>query len=416
MEKRSLQEPDDFGKTHERMLSLDAFRGFVIGSMLLVNMTWNESVFPQQFFHVPWNDPQQGATFADLVFPWFLFIAGASIPFSIASRRRRGISHTGIVVSAAKRAVTLYLLGVLLTVAGSAYTQPLSWNNLLQWNILQLIGAAYFIAVCIWCLPSCWRIGFVVLILAIRWITMMVPSWEAASALAETRAPTDAPMGPHTWAHFDALRQIYSFEHLKPSYWKTFFSWFGASQEYLPGAAIAVLGGLTSSFLATNRTFRGASRVVLTGSTIVLVSFLLQYDYVPTGGGILGDFTIPFSKWFFSPAYCLLAAGTAMLLFVGFFVVIDLYHWTTAWWLRVWGMNALALYVAAEVTFKMVLTKWLVRLPDGESDSLAAGFLAWTEHATGSAAVAGWSFVLSWLAIWWLACWWFYRRGIFIRV
>ena len=66
-----------------RLHSLDALRGFVIGSMLLVNHTWNEAVFSRQLFHVPWNDPRQGATFTDLVFPWFVFIAGCAVPLSM---------------------------------------------------------------------------------------------------------------------------------------------------------------------------------------------------------------------------------------------------------------------------------------------------------------------------------------------
>ena len=271
---------------NERLLSLDAFRGFVIGAMLLVNMTWNESVFPRQFFHVPWNAPQQGATFADLVFPWFLFIVGASIPFSMESRIRAGLSTARILSSAARRAMILYLLGVLLTVAGTATTHPLSWQNLLQWNILQLIGAAYFVAICVWLLPTQWRIGFVFLVLIGRWVTMEIPSWETANELIVTRAPTDAPLGPGTWAHFDALRRIYSLEHLQPSLWRTLFSWFGASQEYLPGAAIAVLGGFTSLAFAAQRTYHGAIRVVLAGAALVLFGFILQGNYQPTGGGV----------------------------------------------------------------------------------------------------------------------------------
>jgi hypothetical protein len=40
-----------------------------------------------------------------------------------------------------------------------------------------------------------------------------------------------------------------------------------------------------------------------------VLGVLLQWDYDPAGGGLWGRFTIPFSKWFFSPAYCLLAAA-----------------------------------------------------------------------------------------------------------
>ena len=149
------------------------------------------------------------------------------------------------------------------------------------------------------------------------------------------------------------------------------------------------MGGMTSSALQTTGPMTELFELLVLGQQLFLLGFLLQGNYQPTGGGLLGEITIPFSKWFFSPAYCLLAAGTAMLLLVAFFIVIDLKRWTTAWWLRVWGMNALALYVAAELSFKMVFSKWLIKLPSGGSDSLASGFQAWVDISTGSPASQG---------------------------
>jgi len=60
-----------------RLVSLDAFRGFTIASMILVN---NAGSFPQayaQLKHSSWN----GWTFTDMVFPFFLWIAGVSLTF-----------------------------------------------------------------------------------------------------------------------------------------------------------------------------------------------------------------------------------------------------------------------------------------------------------------------------------------------
>ena len=85
----------------------------------------------------PHPAPAQGATFTDLVFPWFLFIAGCAIPLSMRSGRGRAMPAGRKIVAAVRRGLVIYLLGVLLTVAGSALDRPLAWTDWFAWNILQ---------------------------------------------------------------------------------------------------------------------------------------------------------------------------------------------------------------------------------------------------------------------------------------
>ena len=82
-----------------RVPSIDAFRGLVMFLMLAeVMRLWTlHDAFPSSTFwaivafnttHVPW----QGCSLHDLIQPAFSFLAGASLPFSIASRRAKGQS------------------------------------------------------------------------------------------------------------------------------------------------------------------------------------------------------------------------------------------------------------------------------------------------------------------------------------
>jgi predicted acyltransferase len=73
-------------ETSGRIASLDAFRGFAIASMVLVNNPgdWGHLYAPLD--HAAWN----GWTFTDLVFPFFLFAAGMSMAVSIERRSRAG--------------------------------------------------------------------------------------------------------------------------------------------------------------------------------------------------------------------------------------------------------------------------------------------------------------------------------------
>ena len=99
-----------------RLLSLDTLRGvdmfFIMGAGYLFDSL--ARLFPEsfwsgvaaQFRHVPWN----GLAFIDIVFPLFLFIAGISFPFSLASSRRKGFSERKIQFNIIRRGVLLVLL------------------------------------------------------------------------------------------------------------------------------------------------------------------------------------------------------------------------------------------------------------------------------------------------------------------
>ena len=70
-----------------RLISLDVFRGIMIALMVIISNPGGGTYFPA-FQHADWN----GWTVADLVFPFFVFIVGVSIPYSFASRLARGDS------------------------------------------------------------------------------------------------------------------------------------------------------------------------------------------------------------------------------------------------------------------------------------------------------------------------------------
>ena len=102
-----------------RVLSIDALRGFdmfwIIGGdflfksfFKLFNRPFTDAL-TEQLDHSAWH----GFTFYDLVFPLFLFIVGLSMPFAIGKRKERGQSKKEIYVHIFKRALTLFILGLI---------------------------------------------------------------------------------------------------------------------------------------------------------------------------------------------------------------------------------------------------------------------------------------------------------------
>ena len=64
--------------TKNRLISLDAFRGFTIALMIIVNDPGDwDNTFPP-LLHADWH----GITLTDFVFPFFIFIVGVSIVIS----------------------------------------------------------------------------------------------------------------------------------------------------------------------------------------------------------------------------------------------------------------------------------------------------------------------------------------------
>src|SRR3954463_8142327 len=128
-----------------RLVSLDTYRGMVMLLMASNGLQFAKVArhFPDtrmwQFLaletdHVRW----QGCHLWDLIMPAFLFMVGVALPFSIASRRRRGQGTGRLFAHAAWRSIALVVLGVLLMMDG----EPRSGLNFI--NVLAQIGLGYW--------------------------------------------------------------------------------------------------------------------------------------------------------------------------------------------------------------------------------------------------------------------------------
>ena len=93
----------------ERIISVDFLRGLTVAFMIFVNSpgSW-DYVFPW-FAHAKWN----GCTPTDLIFPFFLFIVGLSVYFSL-SPFKRGPITSALIFKILKRAFFLFFIGLLL--------------------------------------------------------------------------------------------------------------------------------------------------------------------------------------------------------------------------------------------------------------------------------------------------------------
>ncbi|MGO4294894.1 acyltransferase family protein [Chitinophaga sp. RAB17] len=91
----------------QRLLSLDFFRGLTVAAMILVNNPGNWSYVYAPLEHSKWN----GCTPTDLIFPFFLFIAGVAIPYALGSRKEDPGQHRALIWQALRRGATIIALG-----------------------------------------------------------------------------------------------------------------------------------------------------------------------------------------------------------------------------------------------------------------------------------------------------------------
>lgn len=131
-----------------RLLSVDFFRGLTMflliaeGTRLfsyMVDPSLNSTVINfigTQLHHHPWN----GLRFWDLVQPFFMFIVGVALPFSVAKRSERGDMYPQILRHAILRSFLLLLFGWALYCIGPGRITFRFQNVLAQLSVTYIIA------------------------------------------------------------------------------------------------------------------------------------------------------------------------------------------------------------------------------------------------------------------------------------
>src|SRR5271167_2728 len=99
--------------TGARLASIDIFRGLTMTLMIYVNEQSEVRGLPWWNYHMKANI--DAMTYVDMVFPFFLFIVGLSLPIAIASRLKRNPSFPALWMHVALRTASLMTLGLILT-------------------------------------------------------------------------------------------------------------------------------------------------------------------------------------------------------------------------------------------------------------------------------------------------------------
>lgn len=361
-----------------RLTSLDAFRGLTIAGMILVNNpgSWSHIYAPLR--HAEWH----GWTPTDLIFPFFLFIVGVSVPFSFGKRLKRGDSKVTLFRHILRRSVVLFALGLFM----AAYPR-FDFENLRIMGVLQRIGLVYlFAASSFLVFERRARAWFVVILLLGYWALLTfvpVPGYGAGDL------SPDGNLG----AYLDRL----VFGH---RLWQGTWDPEGLLST-LPAVATTLLGIFTGEWIRSDRSPETKSWGLALGGVVGLLL------------GLIWNMGFPINKALWTSSYVLFTAGAGLVLLALFFWIMEVRGWKG--WAQpfvVYGMNAIAVFVASGLVAKqMGLTRVGTDEVPLKTWIYETLFVSWAGPLNGSLFFAL-SYVLVWLVIMWIL----FRRRIFIKV
>ena len=302
--------------------SLDAFRGFAVAGMILVDNPGNWNNVFEPLTHVEWN----GCSIADVVFPFFIFILGAAMPFAFARRRERGRETPRLFTRILSRTVWLIALGLSLNVVAAfpalrGFRIP---------GVLQRIGLVYlFTAPLVLFVGLAGRAAILVLIALGHWALLAM--WPHGSALTASN---------NVAAVID--RALFGSHILNAA---------GDPEGMLGTVAsigTALLGSIAGDCLRRARTPRTGIR------DLILVGV------ASTGAGLIWARVFPFNKSLWTGSYVMWTGGLATLILAGCFWLMDV-EGRRAWarpfvWL---GFNPLAIYFLSELVSHLFDKPWL---------------------------------------------------------
>lgn len=353
-----------------RILSVDILRGITVCMMIIVNNPLSQ---PFAFLeHSGWN----GLTPCDMVFPFFLFIMGVSIFLSLS---KNGFERSWKTVLRILRRTA----GIILVCYGIIFLSKLFGDRPIVWSDFRLTGVLVRIALCY---------GIVALLsLFVRkehffWIApLLLVAYSVILLVWDGYAPDHSNILYRIDARLLGEAHLYQWEQIEPE----------GLLSTIPCIAHTMIGFLCGMLLKSGLTLeKKSARMALWGAALVVV-------------GLIISIWLPINKKVWSPSFVLVTTGAAMALLALLTWVLDIKGWTR-WseFFRVFGVNALALYVIADLL-------GILLGPLGFWDVLGT---FWTWAIPSNAHLASLGFSLTVMMICWLCGFTLYKSKIFIKL
>ena len=378
-------------QTSGRLDSLDAFRGFTIAAMVLVNNPGDWANLYSQLAHAKWH----GWTFTDTIFPFFLFIGGVAMALSLGRLAALGADRPRLLVKLAKRALLIFLIGLLLNLIPRFDLDTVRIPGVLQRIAICTLLAAPIVVYC------GWRLQLAIIFLLLTLYSALMLFYPVPGIGAGVLEP-----GKDFGAWVDRMV-------LDGHMWVQSKTWDPEGLvSTLPALCSQLFGVLAGRFLLSN-----LSRIE---QTVWLLLAGLLFVWL---GVICDAVLMPINKSLWTPSYCLIMTGWALLVFSAFFWLLDVNPYAAvreaaARWTRpfqIYGMNALFIFAFSGLLAKMFGFIKLAQ-PDGTSVSLGRTLYAPIRDLPLGAVNTSLLYALLFNACMFAIAWVMWRRRWFVKV
>ncbi len=393
-----------------RLKSLDVFRGLTVAVMIFVNVAGLGEIGEKYGWidHAEWHGSWN---LADFVFPFFLYIIGMAMAFSLAKYTSDEHPTAAVYQRVVRRTLLLFVIGLLINgLVYSVCKMPVNGifdlPNLRIMGVLQRISLAYGAAALIvlffsrrmqWGIAGALLIGY--------WLVMAFIAAPDAPADVLTKSVEVTSIVDSKIHNMGA----YIDRHIIPA--AHFYK--AGKKGYEPEGLFATLPAIVSVLLGY---FHGIwlkqQRDVKTDNSIQMVMFGLA---AIVAGSIWGKF-FPINKNLWTSSYVLFMAGWAVVVFAACYELVDVRQIGLKWLkpLEVMGLNALFAFVGSVLMIKVIYFNNIDGC--GEKATTIYNFLrnalfGWSGEATSAVLLA----LLS-VLLWMLICSGMYWRRWLIKL
>ena len=366
-----MSTPIQAEKAPDRVLSVDFFRGFTM-FMLVTGVTniFHElakndmggsviALLSRQFEHAEW----QGLYAWDLVQPFFMFIVGVAMPFSLSKRLARGDSWKKAFLHALSRSFWLLALGFMLGSDRDSYAFQ---------NVLAQLSFTYLVAFLIM------RTDFKIQI-AISFAMIIL------SDVIYRVFPVDGFNQPFTPdKNFGAWVDLLISGHLSTGHWVSF--------NAIPTTAHTIWGVLVGMLLMKDFSHKKKLLTMLIPGIITIAA------------GYLMDPCIPIIKRICTSSFVITSGGYCLVAMAFSYWLIDMMKYTrTLMFFAIVGMNAIFIYLFSNLGGKNLLR--------GAADPFISRIFFWMSDAGKDVMLT-----IVVVAMVWYICYYLYKKKIFIRL
>ncbi len=353
-----------------RVLSIDFFRGFVMFFLVTgISGIFSEWVktgnagdlittLNTQFRHGIWYE----LTYWDLIQPFFMFIVGVAMPFSLAKRMERGEPWEKSLQHALTRSFWLLVLGFM----AGATEKTFSFTN-----ILPQLAFAYPVA-------------FLLMRLKVKWQLVISFAFILLSDLLYHFWPVEGYNQLAPAQNFGAWFDLAVIGHLNPNHWVTF--------NAVPTTAHIIWGVIVGKFLMKEQSDK---RKILTLFIAGLIGLIIGFSL---------DAFVPIIERICTSSYVIVTGAWALVAMAFSYWLADVIKLRKfAWFFAVVGMNPIFIYLFSMMGGGKIFSRMAV--------PFTARLFGWSGPIFTNMVTT-----LVVVGMFWYLCYFLYKRKIFFKL